>query len=438
MTACALTASVAFAQTNAPQPIDLATTLRLAGARSLDVQIARERLLEAKANHQIAAQQFFPWLAPGMNYRRHDGRLQDVVGNEFNASKQSYALGGTIAAQVELGEAWFKTLAARQLVQAADAGLEARQLESVHTAAQAYFDLLKAQAAVGVARDALDISEDFAGQVQRAVEAGLGQKADALRASVQAGRNQLTLVQSLEHRRATSARLAQALHLEATTELAGNESELAPLTLVRTNSSLDSLAAIALHSRPELKQGEAFTAAARKAREGVSKGPWIPSVGSQIFLGGLGGGRNDSAGRLGDSQDYFLGLSWKIGPGGIGDSARRRANEARERVAGLEVEKLRDEILRQVVEAHVHAQSLGDQLAIARNALAAAEETLKLSRERKQFAIGAVLEVIQAEQELTRARLDYVSLVAEHNKAQYALQRAIGVVVDASAVAPGR
>ncbi|MBI3875036.1 MAG: hypothetical protein HY300_03555 [Verrucomicrobia bacterium] len=43
-----------------------------------------------------------------------------------------------------------------------------------------------------------------------------------------------------------------------------------------------------------------------------------------------------------------------------------------------------------------------------------------------------MLEVIQAEQELTRARQDYVALVAEHNKAQYALQRATGVSPDAA------
>ena len=85
--------------------IDLATALRLAGAPNLDVQIARERLAEAKANHAIAMSQFFPWLAPGLGYRRHEDRLQDVVGNVFDADKQSYLAGGTLAAQWDLGDA---------------------------------------------------------------------------------------------------------------------------------------------------------------------------------------------------------------------------------------------------------------------------------------------------------------------------------------------
>jgi outer membrane protein TolC len=45
---------------------------------------------------------------------------------------------------------------------------------------------------------------------------------------------------------------------------------------------------------------------------------------------------------------------------------------------------------------------------------------------RKEFAVGNALEVIQAEQDLTRARSDYANAVVDYNKAQYALTRAIG------------
>jgi outer membrane protein TolC len=71
-------------------------------------------------------------------------------------------------------------------------------------------------------------------------------------------------------------------------------------------------------------------------------------------------------------------------------------------------------------------QSQADQVDTARRAIQASEETLRLTEGRKQFAIGAVLETIQAEQELTRARLDYLNALAEYDKAQYALHKAIG------------
>src|SRR5437899_1144019 len=73
--------------TNQTYPIDLPTALRLANAQNLDIQIARERLKEAKANHQSAMEQFFPWISPAAAYRRHEGRIQAVDGAIFDADK---------------------------------------------------------------------------------------------------------------------------------------------------------------------------------------------------------------------------------------------------------------------------------------------------------------------------------------------------------------
>src|SRR5437867_5252894 len=92
------------AETNITHEIDLPTVLRLAGAQNLDVQIARQRLAEAKANHQSTVWQFFPWISPGVGYRRHDDLIQDVAGNVIEVHKESYAVGPTIAAQVDIGD----------------------------------------------------------------------------------------------------------------------------------------------------------------------------------------------------------------------------------------------------------------------------------------------------------------------------------------------
>jgi outer membrane protein TolC len=119
-------------------------------------------------------------------------------------------------------------------------------------------------------------------------------------------------------------------------------------------------------------------------------------------------------------------LSWRIGPGGLFDSGRRQTAEARLRLAEIDADRSRDAVTRQVVDGFTRWQSLTDQLITARRALAAADEGLRLARERKEFAVGVVLENIQAEQDLTRARLDYLRAVAEFDKAQYALLRAAG------------
>jgi len=407
-------------------PIDLPTALQLAGAQNLDVRIARERLAEAKANHAGAVAQFFPWLSPGAAYRRHENRIQAVDGSIFDADKQSYTVGGALTAQWELGDAIYKSLAAKQLVKAADQTLDAQRQDAVLTAAQGYLELAFAQAAVSAAREAVAISSDFETQVGRAVEAGIAFKGDQLRVRVQTQRNQLALRQAAEQQRVAAARLAQTLHLDPVVELAARESDLTPLSLAPTNATLDALVRDALASRPELKQSQALLAAARDARNGAVYGPLIPSLGAQASVGGLGGGKNNDTGNFGDQEDFFIGLGWRIGPGGLFDFSRHRATESRLEGARLNEQKIRDEISRQVVETFTRWQSSADQIDTAQRALSAAEEGLRLAQTRKDFAVGVVLETIQAEQDLTRARLDYFKAVAEFNKAQYALSKALG------------
>jgi len=418
--------ATAAAETN--HPVDLPTVLRLAGAQNLDVQIARERLREAEAQRDAAVQGFFPWLTPGIGYRRHDGRIQDIVGTVFDASKQQLTPGANIEARLELGEAWFRVLAARQLAKAADHAVTVQQQETITAAALGYFELVKASATAAVAQEGARVALDYADQLQRGVELGLIFKGDALRARGQAERNQLAILQARMQQRVAAARLAQLLRLDPAVTLAPADNELLPITLTATNAALDSLVAQALNARPELKQGSALTAAAARQQEAVTVGPLFPTLGAQAFVGALGGGHNNDMESFAGSASTALTLGWRFGPGGLFDSAREKNVKARLAATSLAAEKMKDEVIRQVVEAHTQVHSFHDQLATLRRALAASEEAFRLTRERKDRGFGVVLENIFAEQEVTRARSDYVAAVAEFNKAQYALRRALGQV----------
>jgi outer membrane protein TolC len=407
-------------------PIDLPTALRLAGAQNLDIQIARERLAEAKALQASSLWQFFPSLSPGITYRQHDDTIQDVAGNIIDVHKYSYAPGAMIAAQVDLGDAWYKSLTAKQVANAANHALDAQRQEAVLAAAHGYFDISLARAAIGVAAESVRISADYDQQLQNAVGAGLAFKGDQLRVRVQLERSQLALRVAEEQQRLASARLAQVLRLDPTVELTPEDATLAPLTLMDTNIALAPLVQQALSSRPELKQNQALVAASRETKKGAVYGPLIPSLGAQAFFGGLGGGRRGVSDEFGVQEDYMVGLSWRVGPGGMFDFNRVDAAASRLRIAELSGQKVEDEITRQVIDAFTKFQSLSDQLTVAQRVLAVAEEGLNLARQRREFAVGVVLETIQSEQDLTRARLDYLKAVAEFNKAQYSLSKATG------------
>ena len=180
--------------------------------------------------------------------------------------------------------------------------------------------------------------------------------------------------------------------------------------------------------RPELKQSQAFVEAAKEKKNGAVYGPLIPSIGATAFAGGLGGGKNSDWGNFGAQQDYFVGLGWRIGPGGLFDFGRQKAAKARLNSTRLGTEKLHDEVVRQVVEAFTRLQSQSEQINMARRGLTAAEEGLRLAQQRQEFGVGIVLENVQAEQDLTHTRTDYLKAIAEFNKAQYDLSKAVGVL----------
>jgi outer membrane protein TolC len=406
--------------------IDLETALKLAGARNLDIQIARERLAEARAIHQSAVEQFFPWLSPGISFRRHEGKIQGTEGDVVDASKQSVAAGFTAGAHVEIGDALYHSRETQQLADVSGHDLDIQRDEVMLRAVHEYFDLAQAQAAVGVVREAARISRDYEKQVHNAVDIGIAYKGDELRARVQRQRNDLLLIQALEDQKLASAHLARTLHLDAAVELSARDEGLTPLQIIDINSSLSLYIQQALSSRAEPKQIQAKIRAANEAVNGVIYGPMIPTMGVQAFLGEMGGGDGSEWGKFGESMDFIAMLSWRIGPGGLFDKGRIKTMQVRQRTSELQAEKIQDEIINQVIDMVNRVHSLSNQIDIFKKSLADAEETLRLSLQRQDFGVGVVLEAIQSEQELTRVRTEYIQLIAEYNKAQYSFQRTIG------------
>jgi outer membrane protein TolC len=407
-------------------PIDLPTALRLSGAQNLDVQLARNAVDEAHANYVSAIERFLPSLVPSASYLRHTGRDQAVDGTLMDVPKHSDTTGAYLTAQIPVGDAIFTALQTHQLVAAADAGAMAQQRDSGLAAAQQYFDLVSARALVDVESQALSISQNYEQQLNEAVRIGIAFKGDAFRVQTQTQRLQLDLTRARQQQRLAAARLVQTLHLEPWVELVPAEREPTPLALADLNTSPRELIRTALENRPELARSTAQIAAAEQARRGTIYGPLIPTIGAQAFGGEFNGGPGDTTANGGARRDYTVGLSWRVGPGGLFDLGRIRASGARLTGAQLSDEKLRDQIGREVVDGYTQVQSLFEQMRVARLNLNSAEETLRLTRNRKQLGVAIVLEDIQAQQELLKARSDLVTIVTDLNQQQYALLHSVG------------
>jgi len=430
---CSLLVCLPCRAEDAEQKIDLPTVLRLAGAQNLDIQIARQRLKEAEAEKAAATERFFPWIAPGFTYHRRDGVAQAVPsGIISDAHFQSYSPGVTLAGQVDFGDALYRSLAAKQTVRASAEALQTERQATTLAAAHAYFELVRAAALAQVAEQALKSSQEYERQLHEAVGTGIAFKGDELRVQTQTKQYQISLRQQSEAQVIASAELARVLRLDPLVRLTPDSDTPVRLQLIALDRPTSDLVHQALSTRPELREWRALTESARQNRKGAVYGPLIPTLSAQVFGGGLGGGPDSAPDHFGAEGDYLVGLTWRIGPGGLLDPAKTHAADTRLAVAELTQLKVKDVIRTEVVQAEARVKSLSDQIVLAEGKVNAASETLRLTQERKQFGVGAVLEEIQAQQELERARADLVNAIADYDKAQYALSRAIGGLADSA------
>lgn len=413
------------------RPITLTSALALAGANNLEMAIVREELAEARAQHLGAIEEFFPSVEVGGGFRQHDGNAQTTEGRIIDVNKQTYSAAGLLAADVQIGTAIYNELSSRQLVKAAKHHTDAQRNDALYQAAAAFFQLVRAKSSAAIAEDAVRIAQDYRGQLQGAVAAGLAREGEAERADTQVRRGQILFEKAKLDQRIAAARLSTILNLDPVIELVPDGQSLVPIQLIDPKSSLGSLVSQALASRPELLRSASEREAARTRRDAAIYAPIVPTLGAESSWGGLGGGDGNSGpANFDNSSEYFIGLSWQIGPGGLFDPAAIQAGKARYRKAGYEYENRRNLVVEDVVSSMARTDSTARQLSFAALAVESSRKSLDLADQRRDFDIAEILENMDAQRDLTIARLDHTAALAEHNIAQFALLRAIGKVPD--------
>jgi outer membrane protein/adhesin transport system outer membrane protein len=417
---------ILLAATAHAEKIDLPSVLRLAGADSVEVRIAQERLAEARAREDGTLWQMFPVISPGITYRNHSGQLQDIVGQVTDITKSSFGAGATLQLSLEIGESTYRRLAAKQMTLAAEHRLESERRRMLLAAAEAYFELTAAQAAADLQEDAVRLASDLHRQVSAAVAAGLAAKGDEHRAFAQLTRAQIRREQARDARRSAAARLAEVVRLPVDVDLTPADRRPVAIAVPGSDRKLDALVQTALARRPEIAEAERLDSAAQENLAGAKYAPLWPTLGAQVFGGGLGGSPSSARDDWGRSTDTQVTLSWRIGAGGLLDSSRVRAAEAAAAQGRLGIERIRDAVTREVVEAHAAVQATSAAVKSAQAGLKSAEDGLKLAAQRRDFAVGAVMETLQSQQDAVQARLEAVRSVADLNKARHRLKAAVG------------
>ncbi|MBI2803367.1 MAG: TolC family protein [Planctomycetes bacterium] len=426
-----------------PLPINLPTALQLAGANPLDIALASQRVNAAQAELQRAKVLWLPTIYFGVDYYRHDGKLQDVVGDVFNTNKSSFMVGATPNVVFAVTDAIYSPLAAKQVVRARQADLQATRNDTLLAVAEAYFNVQQARGEVAGAADSLRRTEEMVKKIEKLVQ-GFSPAVEKNRALAELATRRQAVETAYERWQTASATLNRLLRLDAAALVQPAEGPHLKVDLVEPGQSVDDLIALGLTNRPELASHQALVQAtlARLRREKVR--PWVPSVlirgaatnpAGSLAAGYFGGGVNDTLSNFGGRNSIDLQLLWEFQNLGLGNRALVKQREAENQQALLTLFGTQDFVAAEVVQAHAQATRAQKRHRHAeeglKNALITVEKNLEGLQQTRN--IGGVLvlvfrpfEVIAAIQSLDQAYRQFYTAVADSNRAQFRLYRAIG------------
>jgi outer membrane protein TolC len=423
-------------------PINLPTALKLANARTMDVAIASQRIEQANAHLGQAKVAWLPTVTAGVDYLRHDGRAQDIQGSIVNPTRSSLMAGAGVNAIFTPSEAIFAPLAAKQVVRARIADLDATRNNIVLTVAEAYFTVQQARGDLVGSVIAVKHAEELVRRTEK-LAAGLVPPVEAVRARTELARRKQAAYTAQERWEQASADLIRVLRLDPTSLIDPAEPPHLRVSLVAHDASVDSLIPIGLRNRPELESQQALIEATLQRLRQERIRPLVPSLvlrGASTnppasFSGGVYGGGNDALGKYGARSDVELQVIWEFQNLMFGNRAKIKERQAENQIALLEMFRLQDRVAAEVYQAHSQAKSAAARLTDAESGLKDAVDSVDknfqgLSQTRRAGELIILVvrpqEVIASIQSLSQAYADYYGAVADFNRAQFRLYRALG------------
>jgi outer membrane protein TolC len=425
------------------QPISLASALAATSGQNPQVNFARQRINEAFANLEAAEVFWLPSIRAGGNYNKHEGRIQDVAGEIIETSRGSVYTG--LGAQAvgagspavpgllvdfHVRDALFQPQIATQTLGARRQESRAVTNDLMLETAIAYIDLLEAMQIQAVAQQILAESESLAETTMAFAQAGQGLQADADRSRAEVSFRQIDVRRADEATRLASVRLARLLRADQTATLVPIEPVLLPIEMVNIDQPLPQLISTGLVNRPELAEARFLVNEAVQRYKRERYAPLVPSVLLGMSYGGNGGGLGGNIDNFGDRMDFDVAAFWEVRNLGWGERAARGAANSRVEQARWRQLQQMDQVAADVAQAQAEISARRDQLALAQAAISAAEDSYRRNSERIRDGQGLPIEVLQSIQSLDEARRRYTMIIADYNRSQFRLQRALGWPVD--------
>ncbi len=453
--------------------IDLDAAVRTALADNLDIRRARQQVEASRGRWESSVGGAFPALVPTNLFEHMQGTARTTEGRLERIGFSTFQPAVAIQWIINPGQVAYEILAARKELSASQHQEQAVVIETLRQTAVQYYELVLSQTRIATARQAVTEAEELL-RINRLHErTGTGVPADVLRTEAQLATSEQDLVLALDNFYQASVALAVTLRLDPSITLVPRIGNLPAITLIRPDLSLDDLLELAVAYRPDLKSVRTLVQAAAARRGATWWGAFGPQFQVGYQVGGITGHAEDVVPPKGipnnlivnplsptgvfasnpvingavkegilrvsqhatpaqdrtyaftDSERFNANAGWKFSLSAFGDL---KTAGAAERQAIIEAERRLDQVRAQVVTVRESSRTHDRLISLAERQVRAAEEALRLTQTNLQVGTMTTLDVLQAEDAATEARLRYAQAVVRYNQAQINLTAALGVL----------
>lgn len=280
-----------------------------------------------------------------------------------------------------------------------------------------YLQVLAAQARVKAEQVEVDTANALYVRTQQQFNFGKAAQLDVNRSQIEALTQQqrlLTLQTDLAKQKIDLARLI-GLPPDANYQLT-DEVPYSAAPLIGIEDALKK----ALDQRADLKAAQAQVRAAERALA-AAKEERYPSLGISGDYGAIGSTPSESRGTF----TFVATLSVPIWQGGRAGGDIEQATAAlNQRQA--ELEDMKGQIESEVRNAYLDLQAATSQVQLSLQNIQVSEQTLGQTRTRLEAGVSNNVDLVQSQETVSSAQLDYINSVFAHNLAKLSLARALG------------
>jgi outer membrane protein len=417
-------AAVAQAADDPARVIRLAEAVQLAQQNAPAAVQARGQMRTASAQVRSSYSAFLPSISANAGAARSGGDRFNSEGRLVPYSGQPWQYNHGLSLNLDLldgGQRLFNLRAVRAQSDAAASSEISQRYQIALQVKQQYFAVLAAREAEAAAQSQLESANQQLRTASAKLAARTSTKSDSLRSVIQVGNAQLALLTARNEMQTANASLTRLVGTPYMVTASPED------TVSEAMIELDSVALGALiEDGPGVRQAQSTQNAAR-ASSRAARGPYLPTLSLRY---GISGSRSDPdflalGGQYAYAKNLSISLSYPIFNQFSREESVVRADVAlRNADASLRDAKL---LARQSFVQYWGAlRTAEQQIAIQTASVSAAEEDVRVQKQRYELGASTLLDVLTSETSLIQARSALIQARYNYRVAKAQLEALVG------------